>query len=313
VVPEYIYEATRGAQPTKLKIYDSAARREIDREITDRAKDFIVRQVDAGQPFFAYIPYTQTHYPVVAGEAFEGKSGNGKWGDILMQIDAYVGELLDTVEQLGISRDTIFIFTADNGPEMSPGQHGWSGPWRGTYFTATEGSLRVPFLIRWPGKIPAGGVSNEIVHQFDLFTTLARMTGSTVPTDRVIDGVDQSDFFMGETAKSSREAFVVYVGADIFGVKWRNWKMLTKEFEGGSGLGTVKAYGVPRFYNLYDDPQELHPWTGEKQGFFWVRWPMVDVLGAHLKSLALEPPIKPGTADPYLPQRAATNQESHSN
>jgi len=115
-VPEYIYNGKKGSVPNKVKIYDSAARPEIDREITDRAKDFIRRQAEVGKPFFAFLPYTQTHMPVVPSKQFEGKSGNGDWGDVLMQIDAYTGELLDTIDELGIADNTIFIFTAGAGP-----------------------------------------------------------------------------------------------------------------------------------------------------------------------------------------------------
>lgn len=298
VAPEYVYRGRKGETPVRIKRYDADARRAIDRDITDHTKSFIARQVEADKPFFAYVPYTMTHFPVQPSAEYEGRSGNGKWGDVLMQIDAYVGELLDTAHQLGIADDTLFIFTSDNGPEMLAGEHGWSGPWRGSYFTAREGSLRVPFILRWPKKVPAGRVSNEIVHQMDLFPTLVRLAGGSVPTDRVIDGLDQSDFFLGRSRESARESFVIYVGEEIFGVKWQNWKMLTREFDDGTGLGAIKNYGVPRFYNLYDDPRELHPWTAERGGQLWVRWPIMAVLTEHLQSLKDEPPILPGTPDP---------------
>jgi arylsulfatase A-like enzyme len=301
LVPEHIYEGKKGATPEKIKVYDLKERSEIDRQITDRAKDFITRQAKAGKPSFTYVPYTMTHMPVIPSKEFAGKSGNGNWGDTLMQIDAYVGELLDTVEGLGIADNTVFIFTSDNGPEMMPGHQGWSGPWRGSYFTALEGSLRVPFIMRWPGKVPEGGVSNDIVHQMDLFTTLAAITGGAVPKDRVIDGVDQSDFFLNKTEKSARDGFVVYVGEHIFGAKWRNWKMLSKELDNGQGTGRVFEYGIPQFFNLYEDPKEMYPWTPAKAGAFWVRWPMAEILNEHAKSLAEEPPIKAGTLDPYTP------------
>ena len=197
-------------------------------------KDFMRRQVEVGSPFFVYLPYTQTHMPVVPSAEFAGKSGNGDWGDVLLQLDAYVGELLDTVDELGISKNTIFVFTSDNGPEMLPGHNGWSGPWRGSYFTGLEGSLRVPFIIRWPGKVPGGAVSNEIVHSLDMYKTLARWAGAEVPTDRVIDSIDQSEFLTGQQEKSNRDGFIVYVGNDMFGVKWRNWKMMFKEVERGT-------------------------------------------------------------------------------
>jgi arylsulfatase A-like enzyme len=94
--------------------------------------------------------------------------------------------------EAGIEENTIVIFASDNGPEATHPWEGDSGPWRGTYFTAMEASLRAPFIIRWPGKVPAGAVSNEIVH----IVTLARVGGAEVPKDRPIDGVDQLDFFL---------------------------------------------------------------------------------------------------------------------
>jgi arylsulfatase len=301
-VPEYIYVGKKGSDPKKLKVYDSAARPEIDRECTDRAKKFIKRQAKAGKPFFAFLTYTQVHMPVVPSKEFAGKSGNGHWGDVLMQIDAYAGELLDTLEDLGIADNTIFIFTSDNGPEMFPGHHGWGGPWRGSYFTGLEGSLRVPFIMRWPAKIPAGIVSNEIVHEMDLFPTYARVSGGEVPKDRIIDGVDQLDFFAGKQEKSNRDGIMVYVGNELFGVKWRNWKMMAQHLDDGKGTGVRIRYDFPRFYNLYNDPKEMYPVTKAAAGHFWVRWPMSEIIKEHLGSLAKEPPIKPGTPDPYDPK-----------
>ena len=300
-VPEYVYEGNKGSDPKKVKVYDSALRPEIDRECTDRAKDFIKRQAEAGKPFFAFIPYTQTHMPVIPSKEFAGRSGNGDWGDVLMQIDVYTGELLDTLDELGIADNTIFIFTSDNGPEMLPGHNGWSGPWRGSYFTGLEGSLRVPFIMRWPGKIPAGMVSNEIVHEMDLFPTLANIAGGTVPNDREIDGVDQSEFFLGKKNKSNRDGLIVYVGNELFGIKWRNWKMMFQEVE--RGTDERKTFDFPRFFNLYSDPKEEYPLTKATAGHFWVRWPMSELFKAHLASLKREPPIISGTPDPYTPAK----------
>jgi arylsulfatase len=302
-VPEYVYDGKRGQLPKKVKIYDSALRPEIDREFTDRAKAFIRKQAKAGKPFFAFLPYTQTHMPVVPSKEFAGKSGNGDWGDVLMQIDAYTGELLDTLKDSGVAENTIFIFNSDNGPEMLPGHNGWSGPWRGSYFTGLEGSLRVPFIMRWPGKVPAGIVSNEIVHEMDLFTTFARLSGGKVPKDRVIDGVDQLDFFTGKQEKSNRDGIMVYVGNELFGIKWRNWKMMFQEVEEGKGTGARIVHDFPRFYNLYNDPKEMYPLTKATAGHFWVRWPMAEIVKEHEASFAKEPPIKPGTTDPYKPKK----------
>jgi arylsulfatase len=296
--PEYVMESSRGQAPKELKVYDLAERPIIDRELTEKAKDFITRQVNARKPFFTFVPYTMPHFPITPAPEFDGKTGNGFWADALAQIDAYTGELLDTVDRLGIKDNTIFIFTSDNGPEMLNPWTGWGGPWRGTYFTGLEASLRVPFIVRWPGRIPAGRVSNEIVHEVDLFTTVAAIVGGKVPTDSAIDGVDQSEFFLGKQEKSKRDGFVVYVGNVIYGVKWQNWKMMFKELE--TGTGVVAEWGIPRLFNLYLDPKEEHPLTymGEH---LWVRWPMSKILVDHLTSLQKYPPVPTGAPDPYLP------------
>ena len=203
----------------------------------------------------------------------------------------------DAIDELGIRDNTLFIFTSDNGAEFTLPYIGTSGPWRGTYFTGLEGSLRVPFIARWPGRIPAGAVSNEIVHEMDIFPTLARIAGADVPHDRIIDGVDQTDFLLGNTTKSNREGFVVYVGNDIFGVKWRNWKMMSKEVSTGYG-DPIRSYGLPLFYNLITDPKEEHPLDERASHNLWVRWPAGQILMEHLMSLQRESPVRPGAPDP---------------
>ena len=298
---EYVMEAKKGEEPTELKVYNGEARKIIDREITDKAKDFIRRKAGDEKPFFCFIPYTQTHMPVVPEPSRKGATGYGRWADVLAQLDDYVGELIDEVEQQGLTDNTIFIFSADNGPEALVPHQGFSGPWRGSYFTGLEGSLRVPFIARWPGKIPAGLVSNEIVHEMDLFSTFAIWVGGKIPEDRVIDSKDQGDFFLGKNKKSNRESVIIYLGDKIFGVKWRNWKMVTKELDSGFGVPT-KSYEIPLFYNLHLDPKEEHPMQ-ESEKSFWVRYPASQVLIEHIGSLQKEPPIKPGTPDPYEPKK----------
>jgi arylsulfatase len=296
---EQVLDGRKGSVPHKVKVYDKQARLEMDGEITAKAIDFIRRKVGEGTPFFAFLPFTQTHGPVKPSAEFKGVTGNGPWADVLVQTDTYVGRLLDTIDELGIADNTIFIFTADNGPEMTSGAQGWGGPWRGSYFTGLEGSLRVPFIARWPNRIPAGAVSNEIVHEMDLFATFANLVGGRVPDDRMIDSIDQSDFFLGKQEDSNREGIVVYVGNDIYGVKWRNWKMMFKEV--ARGTDSVVTYPLPRFHNLYVDPKEEYGLTDESIANLWVRWPAGQVLTDHLVSLKEEPPVPPGAKDPYSP------------
>ncbi len=298
-----VMEGRKGASPKAVRPYDMKERKVMDRKLTDRSIDFMKRHAKGDKPFFLFIPYTQTHLPVEPHPDFRGRTGNGPFADVLAQLDAYVGELLDAVDELGIRDDTIFIFTADNGPEMVVPYHGASGPWSGTYFTGREGSLRVPFLIRWPKKVPAGAVSNEIVHEMDLYPTFARWAGGEVPSDRIIDGVDQSDLFLGRQETSRRESVVVYVGQQIFGVKWRNWKMMFQDVERGAGEPR-KQYDFPLFFDLHTDMKEEHPMDDHRlTENLWVRWPAGQVLTEHLTSLKQEPPVPPGAPDPYKPRK----------
>jgi arylsulfatase len=294
-------EGHKGEAPKNVRIYNLEERRLIDTELTRRAIDFIGRQTKENKPFFAYVPYTQPHMPTIPHPDFHNKTHNGDFADVLTEIDAHIGQLLDGVDKLGIRDNTIFIFTSDNGPEFSTAYYGFGGPWHGTYFTAWEASLRVPFIIRWPGKVPSGAVNNEIVHEIDLFPTLARIAGGEVPKDRTIDGVDQTDFFLGKKDQSDRESVVIYVGNELCGVKWRNWKMMLKGLD--DAVGEVKTYGIPRFYDLYVDPKEEHPLDTRIPEDLWVRFPMSQILLDHVVSLRKEPPIPPGTPDPYDPSR----------
>jgi arylsulfatase len=291
VVVTRITTGKRGEEPKEHEVYGREKRKTIDREITDKAIDFIKRNAKAKKPFFAYLPYTQTHDPADPHPDFKGKTGNGPFADVLAQTDAYVGELLDTIDKLGLKDNTVFIFTSDNGREGRPGSGGFTGPWRGGMFSPYEGSLRVPFLIRWPGKIPPKLVSNEIVHAIDLFPTLANWAGGKVPEDRVLDGVDQSDFMTGKSEKSAREAIIIYVDNTLFGVKWRNWKMLFKEIDDESYAIENLAY--PTFYNLLVDPKEEQPGRNYNLDT-WVDYPMWQVIEDFQESLEEDP----GTPDP---------------
>lgn len=308
VAETFVMEGKKGQSPSKVRPYRLDYRPLIDRDLTDRAIEFMQRQAKADKPFFVYLPYTATHFPTMPHPDFVGKSGKGLWGDLLLQVDSYLGELIDTLDELGLADETIVIFTADNGPEaLSAGEtsltvetavHGSSGPWRSTLFTGYEGALRVPFAIRWPGRIAAGSVSDEIVHEMDLFPTFAKLAGGEVPDDRVIDGIDISDFLLGERDGSGRDGFIVYMGNDVFGVKWRDWKLHFKEQTGWNGV--LREYTMPRVYNLISDPQEsdnvLFPHT-------WVPKAALPQLEEHVISLKKYPPIPTGAPDPYKPPR----------
>lgn len=290
-----VMEGRKGEKSRDIAVYDLDKRRTIDTEITQHTIDFMQRSVQAGKPFYAYIPFTLVHFPALPNPQFSGKTGNGDFPDALAEMDSHVGEIIDAVERLGIRDNTIFVFTSDNGPDPTAPSQGSSGPWSGYYFTHMEGSLRTPFIIRWPGKIPAGRVSNEIVHEVDTFVTFAKIAGAAKPVDRPIDGVDQSDFFLGKTA-SNRDGFPVFVADQLEAVKWKNYKMAFYQPERDWWSAAVKL-GVPQIFDLYTDPKEEYPVSLTPNA--WVVGPMMKIVGEFEKSTAQYPLIKPGTPDPF--------------
>jgi len=297
VVPlPYIMEGKRGEEARNVKVYDLDARRVIDADLTERAKAFMRREAKAGRPFFAYVPLTQLHYPTLPHPEFAGRSGAGDFADSMIEMDHRVGEMLDEVDALGIAGRTVFIFASDNGPEFRRPWRGTAGPWTGTYHTAMEGGLRAPFLVRWSGQVPAGGVSNEIVHVTDLYPTLARITGGAIPSDRPIDGVDQLDFLLGRQSKSNREGFVYYIKNELRAAKWRDWKMhVIWETEPNAG---PKHLETPWLFNLTRDPKEE---TDVGTANNWARRPLVLLMRNFQESLKAHPPIPPGAPDDYVP------------
>jgi len=295
---EPIYEARKGEKPRVVAELNLENRRTMEAEITNRTVDFIKRNAQAGKPFYAYVSSSLMHLPTLPNPEFAGKTGNGDWADVLAEMDYRTGQILNAIKQAGIEDNTIVVFTSDNGPEGTQPWQGDSGPWRGTYFTAMEASLRAPFIIRWPGKVPAGGVNNEIVHIVDLYTTLARVGGAEVPKDRAIDGVDQLDFFLGKQQTSNREGFPAFVADRLTAVKWRNWKMhLIKQ---DSMYEVPQKLPLPRIINLLTDLKEERDVAAFNT---WVAEPMVKIVGQFEASLKKYPPIKIGTPDPYTPPK----------
>ena len=297
VEPEHIMEGKKGEQSRELDVYDLKQRRLIDAEIMRRTVDFMKRSVQAGKPFYVYVPFTQVHLPVLPHPDFVGKTGFGDFPDALAEMDVHVGQLLDAVEELGIRDDTIFVFTSDNGPDPTFSHQGSSGPWRGYYFTHMEGSSRTPFIIRWPGNIPAGRVSNENVHEMDTFTTFAKLAGAPVPQDRPIDGVDQTEFLLGKKETSNREGILLFSADRLEAAKWRNWKLALYDEEHNWFTPPLKL-GTPKLFNHILDPKEEFPVTVENT---WAIAPMMKMIAAFELSTKKNPLIAPGTPDPYTP------------
>ncbi len=141
------------------------------------------------RPFFLYLAHTFPHVPLFASPAFRGKSQGGLYGDAIEELDWSTGQILDALRREGLDENTLVIFTSDNGPWLQRGKDGGSaGPLRGGKLSVWEGGMRVPCLMRWPGRLPAGAVCSQLATTMDLLPTFAQLSGATVPQDRVIDG-----------------------------------------------------------------------------------------------------------------------------
>lgn len=193
-------------------------------QITERSVHFINQNKDS--PFFLYVPHPQPHVPLFVSDKFKGKSSRGLYGDVIMELDWSVGEIIDALEANGLTKNTIVIFTSDNGPWLSYGNHAGSAyPLREGKGTAWEGGQREPFLIKYPEVIPAGKISNTPLMAIDIMATIAEATGSQL-SDNEIDGKSAWKLFKGETDKSPQEAYFFYFRVnELFGVRYGKWKL----------------------------------------------------------------------------------------
>lgn len=192
---------------------------------TERGVKFIEANKD--KPFFLYMPHSMPHVPIYASEKFKGKSSHGLYGDVIEEIDSSVGTILETLKKHSLDKNTLVIFTSDNGPWLSYGNHGGSrGVLREGKGTEFEGGVRVPFVARWPGKIPAASISNEPTMTIDLLPTLVAYAGGVVLEEPKIDGKNISAVLEARPgAKSPQEAYYFYWGDALHAVTSEKWKL----------------------------------------------------------------------------------------
>lgn len=192
---------------------------------TERAVKFI--EEHRGTPFFVYLAHSMPHVPLFVSEKFKGKSKRGLYGDVIMEIDWSVGQILSTLQRLGLDEQTLVIFTSDNGPWLSYGDHGGCAlPLREGKGTMFDGGCREACIMRWPGKIPAGSVCREVAATIDILPTVAGLLGVELPKDRIIDGKDIWPLMSGQPgAKSPHEAYYFYWGRELQAVRSGKWKL----------------------------------------------------------------------------------------
>ncbi len=225
---------------------------------TERAVRFIEKSKD--HPFFLYLPHSMAHVPLFVSDKFKGKSEQGLYGDVMMEIDWSVGQILSTLKRLGIDKKTLVIFSSDNGPWLSYGDHaGSAGPLREGKGTTFDGGQCEPTIMRWPGQIPAGTVCNEPASTMDILPTFAKLAGAELPNRR-IDGKDIWPLMSGKPgARSPHEALFYYRGYALEAVRSGKWKLhLPHSYrslggrEGGTGGKPVKYEQAKISLALFD-------------------------------------------------------------
>ena len=218
-------------------------------QLTKRFTKYALEFIEAHQsePFFVYLAHPMPHVPVHASEDFIGHSLRGLYGDAVEEIDWSVGEIMAKLEELGLDENTLVIFTSDNGPWLGYGIDGGSaGPLKNGKGTSYEGGFRVPAVMRWPGKIPAGRRTSEIAANMDIFPSVAKIAGAELPADRILDGRDLTPLITGKTESGPHETF--YFFGDSYTEDWQpnkipnllairkgRWKL---HFQTTSGRGT---------------------------------------------------------------------------
>ncbi len=198
---------------------------ELTTTITERATAFIRK--NKNKPFFMYVPHPLPHVPLAASSKFKGKSGRGIFGDVMMEIDWSVGQILTELKKLGLDKKTLVIFTSDNGPWLNYGDHaGSSGGFREGKGTSFEGGQRVPCIVRWPGVVPAARINNKLMSAMDILPTVASICGAKQPRQK-IDGVDFASVFKGDDSLTPRQELLYYYRKNnLEAVRQGNWKLV---------------------------------------------------------------------------------------
>jgi arylsulfatase len=232
---------------------------------TEKAVDFINRNAD--KPFFLYVPHTMGHVPLGVSDKFRGKSEQGFYGDVMMEIDWSVGEIEKALQASGIAENTVFIFTTDNGPWLNYGNHGGSaGGLREGKTTSWEGGQRVPFIIKWPAGTPAGTICNKLGCAVDILPSFAKLAGAELP-ELKIDGTDITALWKGNLATEPRQDILFYYGKNnLNAVRKGNWKLVLPHtwasydakpgIDGRGGPRINKKVETPQLYNMMRDPGE---------------------------------------------------------
>lgn len=271
-MPPYIYiENDRFVgKGTATKAFNRKGPAEPDFEAIDvlpmigkKAAEFIGKQ-DASKPFFAYIPFTSPHTPILPSKQWQGKSSLGKYGDFVMQTDAVIGEIVAAIDKAGLADNTLVIVTSDNGCSKAAGikeleamGHFPSGNLRGSKADLWDGGHRVPFIVRWPGKVKPGSVSDQLICQADLMATAADIIGGTVPGGAGEDSVSFKPALSGQPIVSTRAGLIHHSIGGHFAYRQGKWKLLLAKGSGGWSSPNERQAKDRTEAQLYDMESDL--------------------------------------------------------
>lgn len=306
--PPHILEGKKG-QPSKVVMdLDMKIRPIVDEKyIIPKTIEYIKRNAAAKKPFFVYVGYSEMHPPMACSPAFTDTSParHGVYADCTAEMDYRMGQVLDAIKEAGIDDNTIVILSSDNGPGAQAGgafgNGGSTGPWRGNFFdTPFEGSMRVPAIVRWPGKVPAGVVTDQMLGAVDWLPTFAGLVGTPnlVPKDRPIDGKDASAFMLGKSETTGRESYMFFgTDGELMSIKWRYYKMVLRYIPGSAVDAVSNGFitpQLPMFFDLSNDQHEDYNLWTTHMTMAWVYGVMLEIMGAYEKSVREYPNIKPG-------------------
>ena len=238
------------------------------RRCTEEAIAFIER--NAARPFLVYLPHTMpgsTAHPF-SSPAFRGRSRNGAYGDAVEELDWSAGEILATLRRLGLDERTLVIWTSDNGAVRRNPPQGSCAPYKGWGYDTSEGAMRMPCVMRWPGRIPAGRVTDEVCTTLDLLPTFARLAGAPLPT-REIDGHDISGLLLAKPGASSpwdKKGFCFYFGEQLQAVRSGPWKLYLPLGEKIVNLRGDRASFAGALYDVRNDVGEQNGCLGRERG-----------------------------------------------
>lgn len=289
----YLYEGTAAAGVKPVEEYTLARRPYIDETIQQKAISYLDQKAGSDKPFFLFVSWSLVHHPSLPHPDFAGKSGNGRYSDVMMEHDYRMGKILAALENKGLAENTLVVYASDNGPDRAEYPLiGDTGPYRGYLGSLHEGSVRTPMMLRWPKQTTAKQVNNGIFAIHDFFPTFAKLAGGKVPEDRAVDGLDQSELILGASKKSARDSVLFFHDDTLLAVKWKQFKIYLQKEGVERENKSYHDLWAPEIYNTMQDPKEANNIVHDAN--LWMMAPLLQKIMPFAYSIDKYGLIQPG-------------------